>query len=332
MSRPRAGRATTLGFRRAFRVACSALGLCLGLCAASARADEADASTRVAARDLAMMGAEAFDKQDFAAALDRFQRAESLYKVPSIAVMVARCYAGMGRLVEAIDKYEETRRMPIDAAAPEAFQRAVADATTEVEAARARVARLELRLPTDAPPGAEVMLDERVVPRALWGVPTPVNPGAHRVAARAAGRVPYAAELTLPEGDQRTVEIVLPAAAPSAPAVPPSPARAGHQRTSALTVVLLAGGGVAIAAGSVAGIAAMNHRSDLDTACRPGCPTNMSAELSAFRRDRTLSYLGFGLGLAAAGTGAYLFFHEGASGNQVGALLLPGGAAVAGSF
>jgi len=320
-----------LGSRTTFRVACTALCLCLCLRATGVRADEADAGTRVAARELAMSGAEAFDRQDFATALDRFRRAESLYKVPSISVMVARCYAGMGRLVEAIDKYEETRRVPLDAAAPEAFQRAVADATTEVEAARARVARLELRLPTDAPPGVQVMLDERVVPRALWGVPTPVDPGAHHVTARAMGRAPYAAELELPEGDQQILQIVLQPAAPSAPALPRSQA-SGSQRPSALTVVLLAGGGVAIAAGTVAGIAAMNHRSSLDAACSPGCPTNMSGDLSAFRRDRTLSYLGFGMGLVAAGTGAYLFFHEGASGNQVGALLLPGGAAVAGSF
>jgi hypothetical protein len=58
----------------------------------------------------------------------------------------------------------------------------------------------------------------------------------------------------------------------------------------------------------------------------------MSGDLSAFRRDRTLSYLGFGVGLAAAGAGAYLLLHEGASGSEVGALVLPGGAAVTGSF
>ncbi len=41
----------------------------------SARADEPEAGTRMAARELAVAGAEAFDKQDFVTALDRFQRA-----------------------------------------------------------------------------------------------------------------------------------------------------------------------------------------------------------------------------------------------------------------
>ena len=294
-----------------------------------ARADEPDAGTRMAARELAVSGAEAFDKQDFATALDHFQRAESLYKVPSISVMVARCLARVGRVVEAVDKYEETLRVPLDAAAPEAFQRAVADATTEVEGVRARVARLELRLPADAPPGVQVMLDDRPVPPALLGVPKPVNPGTHRLSARAPGRTPYTADVTLREGGRQTVEIALETAAPSAPSTPVAEPR---HRVSPLTIVLLTGGGLAIAAGAVTGIAAMSHKSSLDAACKPGCPSNMSADLAAFRRDRTLSYLGFGLGLAAAGTGAYLLLHQDSSGRQVGALVLPGGAAVTGSF
>jgi hypothetical protein len=58
----------------------------------------------------------------------------------------------------------------------------------------------------------------------------------------------------------------------------------------------------------------------------------MSDELSAFRRDRALSYVGFGLGLAAAGAGTYLLLHQSASGTEVGALVLPGGAALKGTF
>jgi hypothetical protein len=119
------------------------------------------------------------------------------------------------------------------------------------------------------------------------------------------------------------------AAAPSAPVAPESATR---HRLTPLSIVLLSGGGLAVAAGTVTGIAAMSHKSRLDAACKPGCPSTMSADLSAFRRDRTLSFVGFGLGLAAAGTGAFLIFHEGSSGTQVGALALPGGAAVVGSF
>jgi hypothetical protein len=296
-----------------------------------ALAQAADAGTRVAARELAVAGAEAYDKQDYAAALDRFQRAEQLYKVPSITVMVARCLAGNGRLVEAVDKYEETLRMPLDAAAPEAFQRAVSDAASEVETTRARVARLELHLPADAPPGTQVFVDDRPVPPALIGVPTPVDPGTHRVRARAPGKVPYVLELSLTEGGLQVVRVELAAAPRPANDAPVSPA-SRELRPSALSIGLLAGGGVALAVGTVTGIAALNHQSALEDGCTPGCPPSLRNDLDGFRRNRTFSYVGLGVGLVAAGTGAFLLWHESSSGRHVGAAAYPGGAFVTGRF
>jgi len=324
-----------LGFERSLRSALIAfsLSLALGSQANAARADEPDASTRMAARELAVSGAEAFDKQDYATALDRFQRAESLFRAPSIAVMVARCLARVGRVVESVDKYEETRRMPLDANAPEAFQRAVADANAEVDAVKARVARLQVRLPSDVPAGTEVRLDERHVPPALLGVEIPVNPGTHRLTATARDRAPFSYDLTLAEGVHQEVEIAFtsseartrePAAAASSDAKGSPP--------STLGIALLAGGGVALAGGTVFGITALGHKSDLDKQCKPGCPPNMSDELSAFRRDRALSYVGFGVGLVAVGVGTYFLLHQSASGSEVGALVLPSGAALTGKF
>lgn len=313
-----------------------ALGLAVWSHGASARADEQEAQTRMAARELAVSGAEAFDREDFATALDRFQRAESLYKVPSIAVMVARCMARLGRVVEAVDKYEETLRMPLDAAAPEAFQRAVADAKAEVEGVRARVARLELRLPVDAPAELQVTLDDRQVPKALLGVPTPVNPGVHHVTAHAAGREPYSYDVNLPEGAQQALEITLPPLRSAERQQPADeqPAAVRHSTKkdpSLLPIGLFAGSGVALAVGTISGIVALGKKSTLDEQCHPGCPASMSSDLDTFRLTRTISYVGFGVGLVAAGAGTYFLLHE-SSGGQVGALLVPGGASVAGTF
>jgi hypothetical protein len=327
-----------LGFERRLRGALLALALGLAVCSrgASARADEPEAQTRMAARELAMAGAEAFDKQDFATALDRFQRAESLYKVPSIAVMVARCLARVGQVVEAVDKYEETLRMPLDASAPEAFQRAVADAKAEVEGARASVARLELRLPSDAPAELQVTLDDRQVPKALLGVPTPVNPGVHHVTARAAGHEPYSYDVNLPEGGHQAVEITLPrlrVAERQQPAdeQPGLPRPSSKKNAALLPLALFAGGGVALAVGTATGLVALGKKSNLDDRCNPGCPPSMSSDLDTFRLTRTISYVSFGVGLVAAGAGTYFLLHESADG-QVGALLVPGGASVAGTF
>lgn len=295
-------------------------------------AEEADAGTRVAARELAVAGAEAFDKQDFATALDRFQRAEQLYKAPSIAVMVARCLARVGRVVEAVDKYEETLRMPLDAAAPEAFQRAVADATVEVESARARVARLELTLPAGAPAGSEILLDDKPVPRALLGVPTPVDPGTHRIVARAPGKVPYRTEVRLAEGAHQALEVTLAEQAAARPVQPRTLPSSLKLHPSTLSIALLTGGGIATAVGAISGVAALSHKSTLDKSCSPGCPASMRQELDAYRFDRALSYVGFGLGIAGLGAGTYFLLHDSKSGSQVGASVFPNGAAVSGSF
>ena len=48
------------------------------------------AESRTAARDLASQGIEAFERHDYAAAIDRFERAFALVPAPSISVMHAR--------------------------------------------------------------------------------------------------------------------------------------------------------------------------------------------------------------------------------------------------
>lgn len=318
-----------LAFRSALLLACA-----LGWCSlpAGARAQEADPSTRVAARELAVAGAEAYEKQDFVTALDRFQRAEQLFRVPSITVMVARCLAANGRVVEAMDKYEQTLRMPLEAGAPAAFQRAVSDAAAELPATRARAAKLELHLPADAPPDAEVLLDERPVPPALLGVPTLVNPGPHRVKARAAGKAPYDFELYVGEGGRQSVTILFAGDAAPPSGRPSTSAWSSSTSPSPLALALLAGGGLALGAGAVAGVAALSDKSELDAGCTPGCPPALRDELHAFRRNRTLSYVGLGAGLAAAGVGAYLLLHRSSSGREVGAVAHPGGAFMTGRF
>lgn len=320
-----------MDFSHSGRRAAAALSLAIAVSTSALHAQEADAGIRMAARELALTGADAFDKQDYVTALDRFQRAEAVYRAPSIAVMVARCLARVGRVVEAVDKYEATRRMPLEPNAPEAFHRAVADANAEVDAVKARVARLQLRLPADAPPSTEVRLDDKPLPAALIGVDIPVDPGTHRITARAPGRAAFQDELLAAEGGRHELQISLHVESGAAPALEPSrDARRGRPPT--LAIALLAGGGVALAGGAVTGVVALGHKRHLDENCSPGCPSNMADELDGFRLNRTLSYVGFGVGLAAAGAGTYLLLHRGSAGEELSARVFPGGAALTGRF
>jgi hypothetical protein len=70
--------------------------------------------------------------------------------------------------------------------------------------------------------------------------------------------------------------------------------------------VALGVGAVGLTASIVTGVMALHKRSDLNDVCHPGCPESESDKLASYRLDRTLSYVGLGVGLVGAGVGGYL--------------------------
>src|SRR4026207_1009908 len=87
----------------------------LALCVHSARlhAAEPDAEMRTTARELAREAAELAQAGKCDAAIDMFRRAYPLAPAPTIAVHEARCLAQLGRLLEAVDRYELVQRSPM---------------------------------------------------------------------------------------------------------------------------------------------------------------------------------------------------------------------------
>src|SRR5262245_53994993 len=65
---------------------------------AHAQASDADKAT---ARMLGQEGQDALDKKDFAAAEDRFKRADALFHAPTLLLGLARAYAGQGKFLAA---------------------------------------------------------------------------------------------------------------------------------------------------------------------------------------------------------------------------------------
>ena len=198
-----------------------ALVLALGCFAPRSHAQELDAETRTLARELARQGADAFDQADYATALDRLNRAYSLFHAPTISLMQARALARLGRLVEALDRYEETSRVPLDNDAPDAFRRAVSDAIREGQDVRARIPRLFIRVRSThgAPQGLSVLLDGRPVPPALLNVERPIDMGSHEITATAPGYHSVTKSVMLGERGSATLDIDLDAmeAGPAAP-------------------------------------------------------------------------------------------------------------------
>jgi hypothetical protein len=335
----------SIGFRRlgsSYKRGACYLALAAACFASHGSAQEADAETRTAAREMATQGAEAFEKQDYETALDRFQRASSLFRAPSISVMEARTLVKLGRLVAALDKYEETRHTALPADASEALQRAVNDAARESEELRARVPLLRISLvgkPLSVE--AKVTIDGKPVPAALLDVERPVDPGHHAIEATAAGLSPVRRSIELVQGEHRQVDIQFGSSTPSdrlllSPQAEqrPTPGANSTPRNPLTTWGWAATGLGAVGLGTslVTGVVALGKKSDLDSACHPGCPQSSSDTLDSFRFNRTLSYASFVVGAAALGVGGYILLSGSRESSHVSASLSPDGAALSGAF
>ena len=115
----------------------------------------------------------------------------------------------------------------------------------------------------------------------------------------------------LREGEVRALSLPMTAAVPSASArdavVPPS-GNSGHMPPQRLWgIVALGAGGVGLAVGVAEGLRAVDKKSALDRACPGGrCPRTSREDLDAFRSARTISTVGYGVGIACVAAGAVL--------------------------
>jgi tetratricopeptide (TPR) repeat protein len=276
------------------------------LCAPSAFAQ--DAEIRTAARDLATQGAQAFEAGEYAQASDFFRRAHELVPAPSIALLRARSLAKLGQLLEAIDIYEQTARFKLPDDAPEAYLQAVETARSEMEEVRHRLPRLKLTLiGVSSGEPVQVSTDDKPTPEALLGVERPINPGQHRIEARVAGQLRATRELGMVEGQSYQVELDVrpaqPAPKPAVVALPPAPSSSADWRKTSGYVAL---GVLGLGLGTYTGLVALNHKSELDSVCQPSCPPSSAADIDAFRSNRTISYVSFGVGIVAATAGVVL--------------------------
>lgn len=298
---------------------------------------EGDSHTRTAARTLAAEGAAAFERRDFPAALDLFQRAGALVEAPTIVLMQARTLVELGRWVEAADRYSFAMNLQSPDSANPAFQAALQAAADEYEALKARLPLLKVELQGGRP--AEVWIDGRLLPAPLVGVDTPLDPGNHRVEVREPGRASIVREIMLREGAREDLLIPLredpapqSASAPAPLEPPPTPVPSDTSKDNTLGWVALGTGAGATLVGIGTGLYALNKKSDLDAACKPGCPPSFEDDIDSFRQFRTVSYVAFGVGALGLGWGSYVLLSGKPDSPTVAVRASTRGAWVEGSF
>jgi hypothetical protein len=302
------------GRARWCRVALLVCSLALPSVASAAPSD----LDRSMARSLAAEGYEALVAKRYQTAEDRLRRADSLVHAPTIVVDHARALVGLGRLLEARERYQLVIREGVDAKAPPSWKQALADAEKEDAALDARFSWLVIRV--DGPSNPNVTVDGVPVPVNALGARRPMDPGLRAVRVTASGYVSADQSVTLREGEERELAFVL----KPPPSVdlsdgeetPGAVAPAAQERTKPRWPMWVAfgAGGVGLAVGSVTGALAIGAHSDLKSQCGPeDCvpesdeeKRRMEGDVSRYRTLGTLSGIGFAVGVAGAATGVVL--------------------------
>jgi hypothetical protein len=147
---------------------------------------------------------ELMDEGRYGEACPKLDRSRTLDRQVGTTLNLALCYERLG-------KTASSWAMWLDGA-----DEAASKAQVEREAlARRRAAQLAPRLlritivvtPQPDSPSLDVQLDGVSVPKAQWGTPTPVDPGAHWVQATAEGKRPWMFTVEVDEGHVPTVNV-----------------------------------------------------------------------------------------------------------------------------
>jgi hypothetical protein len=286
---------------------------------------------------LLSLGAPLSAQDNRAAAVQLFDAAEALTKAGRLAEACPK-YAEsyrldpqLGALLHYADCLEHNGQLPgayaafRDAAevAAQKNDERKAVAMGRAQALEPRLTRVSIELAPNAKiPGLEVLKDGTVLTDASLGVPIAVEKGEHRIEARAPGYRPWLTSvLAQTEGATEHVVVPLLEVAPPVPppAVPPpqpppSQPASGEESHGGISPATWVAGGVAVvglATGVVFNVLARSANSDAESSCTsdsddktcyvdPDDADKRQQSLDAAKTDRTVSYIAFGVGGAAA--------------------------------
>ena len=298
------------------------------------RAQEVSADSSAAAQALFDEAKRLIQHGDANAACPKFEESQRLEPGVGTKLNLANCYEQVGRTASAwilfLEVESDTKRNGQVERQTMAHNRA--------SALQPKLPHVKIEVPAASKlPGLAVQRDGVPVGSAQWGLPIPVDPGAHTVQVSAPGKKAWQAQVNVTaDASTQTVSVPLLEDAPIEPksaAVGSEKPRSKAQRTAAY--VSFGVGGVGAVLGSVFGLRAISKNNQSN---RPGqCSGNDCLSSGAeFRNDSrsagTISTVAFAVSGAALATGFVLLLTdkkpETASGAQLtaGAFAAPGGA------
>jgi hypothetical protein len=261
----------------------------------------------------------AMAKGNLAAACQQFRASDQLDPAVGTELNLADCEEQRGQLASAWELYRTAQEKL--SGSDERF----ALARSRAQALEPRVPKLTLSLAPGAPKESTVRDGSVELGNSAFGVALPMEPGAHEFVVSAPGFEPRTFQVQLAVGEAQTLSVTPGSSTVAAKRATPTPASqrfATHEtavngRTSARALgFTLAGIGVAGAGvGAIAGILELAKKHALSNDCRPD-KSCTSAGLAAAQSGRTLelvSNIGWVVGAAALGAGAYFLLTSGPS-------------------
>jgi hypothetical protein len=247
--------------------------------------------------------------------------------LPGAIFTLAACEAHLGRIATAAAHYADflqlASRLPADQQAIQAERQRMAQ--SERAALLAEMPYLTISLADGATGPVTVRRDGALLETTSLGRELPVDPGEHVVTAETADGGHEEQHVVVGRREHKTVLVrlrALPAsqspagAGSSAASNGGSPLAAGDARSPGSAgpwTAIMAGVGIAgMAAGTVAGLLALNEKSIVDEACKDtACDTRGKDAADTGKTEALVSTVSFGVGLGALATMAVLLLVEG---------------------
>lgn len=305
-----------------FAVAVSVLGASSAMSVATPASAQAQKPSPSASEEL-KVARELFqdaykDEQEkrYAQALEKFQRVAAVKESASVRYRIASVIEALGRLREARDAF---RALAASKSTLAGAEQEVADSAAErAHALDKKVPKLVIRLQDNPPADVRVTIDGAPAPITTATRAIELDPGEHVILASSPTSNPSETKVQLVAGTDTPVIVTLtPLKTTTAPPPPPPP----PTRNNTLAYVALGAGGVLLVTGVALLLVREGDISDIEAACPDGaCPVGKRSDLES-KRDQAELFGPLGvtlgvLGLAAAGTGAYLLLRPTPSGQD----------------
>jgi hypothetical protein len=259
-----------------------------------------DAADISMARTLGVEGIVLADAGKCKDAIEKLSRAEKLHHAPTTATRLAECEIEQGSLLAGTERLQRVVHESLPPNAHPAFVAAVARARVSLEKTLPRLASVRVAIDGAQCRQASLMIDNEAVPDAAIDAVRHIDPGAHRLQARAPGCHPAEIAFELSEGQVKLVHIEL-KADPAARLAASERKSEGDHTSNEAALVAFSAGGVGLVFGIAGGLIVASRTSALADSCvNRVCPPEARSDIGGAKTWATISTIGF----IAAGVGA----------------------------